>query len=147
MYTRVKGVTKTINSLWVIRSSLCEFSKMSIPHSASAVTQTDRSKFTIREYSSDPPSLKHSPTGFDKKILVWTKFYKTIDEVPDQVSLVRMKRARDWFRIRFNLGMGGATIIAAILVIYSGKRAVQRRDLTISQRNIKWHKEINEEGK
>ncbi|XP_076467369.1 UPF0389 protein CG9231-like [Babylonia areolata] len=68
----------------------------------------------------------HRTSNFDKKILVWTKMFPTIADVPDEVTEVKMKKAKDVFRIRANIMMALTTVGLCVLYIWSGRRAVER---------------------
>lgn len=85
----------------------------------------------------------HRPSNFDKKILVWTKKYSDVSEVPSEVSNVQMKKAKDLFRIRVNLMMIAATVVLAVVYAWSGRRAARQGD-SIVLRNRLWHASSDE---
>lgn len=75
----------------------------------------------------------HKPTNFHKRILVWAKTYKTVDEVPDRVSTAQLKRAMDLFRIRVNFSMVVATVIGCGIAIMMGRRLKESGETLDSQ--------------
>ncbi|XP_041353942.1 UPF0389 protein CG9231-like [Gigantopelta aegis] len=87
---------------------------------------------------------KHLPTDFDKRMLVWSKIYKTTEEVPDSISFTKMSKAKDYFRVRFAAIMSVATFVASIGYIISGKRAVQRGE-SVSRMNLEWQQRNRDE--
>jgi len=88
------------------------------------------------------------PTDFQKKVLVWAKMYKTVDDVPDRVSAARMRKSRDLFRIRVNILMGLGTLLGCVLMIISGRRARDRGESLDAQGQAKleeWARKGREE--
>lgn len=59
----------------------------------------------------------HKPTAFQKKTLVWARMYKSIDEVPDRVSTLKLKKAQDICRIygNFSLIVIGIFVAAGVI--------------------------------
>jgi len=82
---------------------------------------------------------------FDKKILVWTKKFKSVDEIPSQLSHEVLDRARTNFRIKVCNYMIVATLIGCGIMVYSGKQAAERGE-TVQRQNLEWHKKINDEA-
>ncbi|KAK7494504.1 hypothetical protein BaRGS_00014157 [Batillaria attramentaria] len=82
----------------------------------------------------------HKPSDFDKKILVWTKRYADVSQVPREVTNIQMKKAKDLFRIRVNLMMVAMTVVLAAAYAWSGRRAAQRGDSIVRQNRL-WHAE------
>lgn len=80
----------------------------------------------------------HRTSNLDKKILVWTKRYPSIADVPEEVTETKMKKAKDVFRIRVNIMMAIATMGLCVLYIWSGKRAARRGE-NIHQQNRDRH--------
>ncbi|ETN67021.1 growth and transformation-dependent protein [Anopheles darlingi] len=87
----------------------------------------------------------HAPNNLEKRMLVFTKRYKSIDEVPNFVSQEKMERVRNQVRIKVANYMMIATAIGCIIMVISGKKA-QERGETVSQMNLDWHKEYNEKA-
>ncbi|XP_052872210.1 UPF0389 protein CG9231 [Anopheles cruzii] len=88
----------------------------------------------------------HSPNNLEKRMLVFTKRYKSLDEVPSFVSQETMERVRNQVRIKIANYMMIATAIGCIIMVISGKQA-QERGESVSQMNLDWHKEYNEKAR
>ncbi|KAK6171237.1 hypothetical protein SNE40_019469 [Patella caerulea] len=86
-----------------------------------------------------------APSNMQKKILVWTKYYKSIEEVPNEISRNKMDNAMDWFRIRACTYMIIATALACIVYAISGKRARNRGESLVQER-IDANRKLREEG-
>ncbi|XP_055911878.1 UPF0389 protein CG9231 [Eupeodes corollae] len=84
----------------------------------------------------------HSPDNWERRFLVWTGKYKSVEEVPSHVSFDEMERCRNRIRIRLANIMMGLTIIGCIVMIYSGKQAAKRGE-SVAKMNLDWHKEYN----
>ncbi|XP_071113713.1 UPF0389 protein GA21628-like [Haliotis cracherodii] len=93
----------------------------------------------------EPVGRTHRPSNFDKKILVLQKVYPSVEAVPKEISHSQILKSRDWLRIRVNLGMGVATIMACFLMIYVGKREA-KQGKSISRQSLEWQKKLREEG-
>lgn len=91
-------------------------------------------------------SRTHAPNNFEKRLLVFTKKYKSVDEVPGLINQDVMERCRNQVRIKIANYMMLATAIGCIIMIMSGKRA-QERGETVQKMNLDWHKEYNEKAK
>lgn len=91
-------------------------------------------------------SRTHAPNNFEKRLLVFTKKYKSTDEVPSLINQDVMERCRNQVRIKVANYMMLATAIGCIIMIVSGKRA-QERGETVQKMNLDWHKEYNEKAK
>uniref|UniRef100_A0A1Q3FGQ2 Protein with signal anchor n=1 Tax=Culex tarsalis TaxID=7177 RepID=A0A1Q3FGQ2_CULTA len=91
-------------------------------------------------------SRTHAPNNFEKRLLVFTKKYKSTDEVPALINQDVMERCRNQVRIKIANYMMLATAIGCIVMIMSGKRA-QERGETVQKMNLDWHKEYNEKAK
>ncbi|XP_064627631.1 protein FAM162B-like isoform X2 [Lineus longissimus] len=76
---------------------------------------------------------------FQKRILVMSNMFPTIAEVPDKVSYQKLKKAKEWFRIRLNIGMALATLIGCLTMIWAGKREHDFGN-SVVQENYRWHK-------
>lgn len=68
----------------------------------------------------DSPPV-HRTTKFDKYCLVWTKRYKTIEEVPNMVTHNCIVRARDYMRIRVSLMIMIGSVIVCMAGVIWGK--------------------------
>lgn len=105
---------------------------------------------SIRKTSSGDSGRLERPThkvdNLEKRFLVWTGKYKSIDEVPTFVNQHVVEKARNRMRIRIANYMIVATIIGCIAMVYSGKQAVKRGE-SITQENIEWHRQLREEAK
>uniref|UniRef100_A0A336JZR8 CSON014439 protein n=1 Tax=Culicoides sonorensis TaxID=179676 RepID=A0A336JZR8_CULSO len=91
--------------------------------------------------SSSDHDLKasHKVDNFERKILVWTGKYKSVDEVPKMVSQDTMERARNRMRIKIANYMMAATVVGCLIMVYSGKKAAERGE-SVSKQNLDWHK-------
>ncbi|XP_055686677.1 UPF0389 protein CG9231 isoform X2 [Lutzomyia longipalpis] len=88
----------------------------------------------------------YKPNDFEKRILVWTKKYKSKEDVPNYVSREEMEKSRSKARIRISNYMIVATLIGCIIMVYSGKQAAERGD-TVSKINRDWHADLKEQKK
>ncbi|XP_075410079.1 protein FAM162B [Tenrec ecaudatus] len=87
---------------------------------------------------------EHRPSQFDKKILLWTGRFKSMEEIPLLVPPEMMDAARNRARVKACYVMIGLTIIACFAVIASAKRAVQRHESLTSwnlAKKAKWREE------
>ncbi|EEZ98829.1 UPF0389 protein CG9231 [Tribolium castaneum] len=105
--------------------------------------------YGVRKEHSD--SSKYAGTGhrvnnLEKKFLVWTGKYKTVEEVPAYVAQNVVERARNRMRIRIANYMMAATALACLGMVYLGKQAAQRGE-SVAQQNIEWHRRFNEDTK
>ncbi|KAL8573580.1 hypothetical protein ACOMHN_047850 [Nucella lapillus] len=80
----------------------------------------------------------HRTSDFDKKILVWTKRYPSVAEVPEEVTETKMKKAKDLFRIRVNIMMAIVTVGLCVVYVWAGKRAASRGE-NIHRQNQERH--------
>ncbi|GAB1606971.1 UPF0389 protein CG9231-like [Argonauta hians] len=96
-------------------------------------------------FEGNPTNLKR-PTNLDKRVLVWQKKYKTIEDVPEFVSIAAVNKAKDKGRVYVSLGMVAATIVGSIIMILSGRAALKRGE-GVSKANMEWHRKYNEENK
>nr|XP_012609315.1 protein FAM162B isoform X1 [Microcebus murinus] len=87
---------------------------------------------------------QHRPSQFDKKILLWTGRFKSMEEIPPQVPPEMIDAARNKARVKVCYIMIGLTIIACFAVIASAKRAVERHESLTSwnlAKKAKWREE------
>ncbi|XP_059216170.1 UPF0389 protein CG9231 [Stomoxys calcitrans] len=85
----------------------------------------------------------HEPNNLEKRFLVWTGKYKTIEEVPNFVSRDVMERTRNKVRIRLANIMMALTVVGCGIMVYSGKEAAKRGE-SVTKQNLDWHKQYNE---
>lgn len=88
--------------------------------------------------------INHKVNNLEKRFLVWSGKYKSVDDVPPTVSQHTMEKARNKARIKIANYMILATIIACIGFVYSGKQAAKRGE-SVQKMNLDWHKEVNEQ--
>ncbi|GAB6026721.1 hypothetical protein CHUAL_013228 [Chamberlinius hualienensis] len=105
----------------------------------------------IRKYSetpeksssiNTPPVVKHKPNDLDKKILVWTKKYKSADEVPDTVSRETMEQAKSRARIKLTTYVMVITTGFSFLMIWWGKHDAHKGE-SVHKMNLDWHKSLS----
>lgn len=87
----------------------------------------------------------HRPNDFEKRLLVFTKKYKSKDEVPQYINEDVMERCRNQVRIKIANYMMVATAIGCIIMIFAGKKA-QERGESVQKMNLDWHREYNEKA-
>ncbi|KAM7359157.1 UPF0389 protein CG9231 isoform 2-T2 [Cochliomyia hominivorax] len=85
----------------------------------------------------------YTPNNLEKRFLVWTGKFKSIEEVPNLVSAEVMERSRNTIRIRLANIMMALTIVGCGIMVYSGKEAAKRGE-TVTKQNLEWHKRYNE---
>ncbi|KAB1275144.1 Protein FAM162B [Camelus dromedarius] len=87
---------------------------------------------------------EHTPSQFDKKILLWTGRFKAMEEIPPRVPPEMIDATRNKARVKACYIMIGLTIIACFAVIASGKRAAERHESLTSwnlAKKAKWREE------
>ncbi|XP_051020176.1 protein FAM162B [Acomys russatus] len=87
---------------------------------------------------------QYKPSQFDKKILLWTGYFKSIEEIPRLLPPETIAAARNKARVKTCYIMMGLTIIACFAVIVSAKRAVERHESLTSwnlAKKAKWREE------
>merc|ERR1739845_122315 len=90
-----------------------------------------------------PGLTDHKINTFERFILVWSGKYKSVEEVPPLVSQATLELARNKARITINLGMGAATLLACLAMVWLGKKdAAEGKNVT--DMNLEWHRQINE---
>uniref|UniRef100_A0A336JY21 CSON014439 protein n=1 Tax=Culicoides sonorensis TaxID=179676 RepID=A0A336JY21_CULSO len=87
--------------------------------------------------------MRHKPSDFERKLLVWAKKYKTVQEVPEYVKVETMERARNRFQIKVSNWLMIISGVFCVYLIYNGKNARDRGE-SITKSNLQWHKEYNE---
>ncbi|KAL1770045.1 FAM162B [Sigmodon hispidus] len=111
-------------------------------HLCSSSTQNPSGSESPEKVHRIPVQCK--PSQFDKKILLWTGRFKSIDEIPPLLPPEMIDAARNKARVKTCYIMIGLTIIACFAVIASAKRAVERRESLTSwnlAKKAKWREE------
>ncbi|XP_022107637.1 protein FAM162A-like [Acanthaster planci] len=103
--------------------------------------QTSRTGSESSTSSESATVRARAPTNIERKIFVWTGKYKTVDEVPELVSEAALMSSKTKFRIYINLGMGAATLLAAISMIIMGRSRAKKGE-SVSGMNMKRHREM-----
>ncbi|XP_062953842.1 protein FAM162B [Cynocephalus volans] len=88
---------------------------------------------------------QHRPSQFDKKILLWTGRFKSMEEIPPWVPPEMIDAARNKARVKACYIMIGLTIIACFAVIASAKRAVERHE-SLTSWNLAKKAKLREEA-
>uniref|UniRef100_A0A663LZS8 Family with sequence similarity 162 member B n=1 Tax=Athene cunicularia TaxID=194338 RepID=A0A663LZS8_ATHCN len=86
----------------------------------------------------------YKPSKFDKKILLWTRRFKTEEEIPSRIPPEMLDRARNKARVKACYIMIGLSIVACFAVIASAKKAAARHESLTSwnlAKKAKWRKE------
>uniref|UniRef100_A0A1L8DUS6 Protein with signal anchor n=1 Tax=Nyssomyia neivai TaxID=330878 RepID=A0A1L8DUS6_9DIPT len=128
---------------------------------SSVAQQKDESKAPATTAADTPGDAKkpqvsmsqaYKPDNFERRLLVWAKKYKSIEDVPNYVSREEMEKSRSKARIRISNYMIVATLVGCIIMgkflplVYSGKQAAERGD-TVSKINRDWHENLKEQKK
>ncbi|XP_043919593.1 protein FAM162B [Protopterus annectens] len=90
----------------------------------------------------------YRPSRFDKKVLLWAGRFKKEKDIPDIVSLELLDAARNRARVKTCYLMMGITVVACIVMVVSGKKAVQRHESLTSlnlAKKAKWKAEARRE--
>ncbi|XP_063698109.1 uncharacterized protein LOC134829048 [Culicoides brevitarsis] len=86
--------------------------------------------------------MKHKPTDFEKKVLVWAKKYKNVNEVPEIMDLETVQKARGRVLVRITnyaiLLTGGVLLY----MVYNGHND-QTAHKTLADENMQWHEQNN----
>ncbi|RZB39786.1 UPF0389 domain containing -like, partial [Asbolus verrucosus] len=101
---------------------------------------------SVRAEHSKLDGGSHKVNNLEKKFLVWTGKYKSVEEVPAYVQQNVVERARNRMRIKISNYMMALTVVGCIVMVYFGKRAAGRGESVVKE-NLEWHRKINEEGK
>ncbi|KAJ8727601.1 hypothetical protein PYW07_001720 [Mythimna separata] len=96
--------------------------------------------------AANPMSPRYKPTEFQKFILVWTKKFKTKEEIPTYVSGELIDKSRSQARIKIANVLMLLTALASFGAIMVGKSAAKRGE-SVHQYNLDWHKKYEEEFK
>ncbi|XP_078504633.1 protein FAM162B [Lissotriton helveticus] len=90
---------------------------------------------------------RHRPSRFDKKLLLWTRRFKTEAEIPTTIPIEMLDAARNQARIKACYVMIGVTVIACFAVVVSGKKAAARHESLTTlnlAKKAKWRKDAQE---
>lgn len=79
--------------------------------------------------------------NFEKKCLVWTGKFKTVEEVPAYVTYTTIDRCKNRMRIKIANYMMAATLVGCLGMVYLGKQAAKKGE-TLQKINLDWHKEM-----
>lgn len=85
------------------------------------------------------------PSAMDKKYLIWTGRYKTVDQIPELVSSEKIDAARNKVRVKACYVMMALTIASCLLIVLQGKRAAGRQKSLVGEnmeKKAKWREEI-----
>ncbi|KAI5644457.1 hypothetical protein NE865_03564 [Phthorimaea operculella] len=88
-------------------------------------------------------SPRYRPSEFQKFILVWTKKFKTKEEIPTFVSPDLIERSRSEARIKIANVMMLMTALASLGAVFLGKAAAKRGE-SVHQMNKDWHKQYQD---
>ncbi|XP_056593685.1 protein FAM162B [Triplophysa dalaica] len=90
----------------------------------------------------------YRPSEWDKKMLLWSKRFKTKEQIPDFVSFEMIDAARNRVRVKACYVMMGMTILACLATVISGKQAAGRNENLTSQnmeKKARWREEAQKE--
>lgn len=86
-----------------------------------------------------------TPGGFSKFILVQTGRYAKKEDIPEQVTVATMRKAKDHFRIRVSIMMLVFAAFAGAYMMMLGRRDMRRGD-SLQSRGYFKIKALREEG-
>ncbi|KAA0704745.1 Protein FAM162B [Triplophysa tibetana] len=90
----------------------------------------------------------YRPSEWDKKMLLWSKRFKTKEQIPEFVSFEMIDAARNRVRVKACYVMMGMTILACLATVISGKQAAGRNENLTSQnmeKKARWREEAQRE--
>ncbi|XP_016359200.1 protein FAM162B-like [Sinocyclocheilus anshuiensis] len=106
---------------------------------ASAPHQAQRLAFKVPGYR---------PSEWDKKMLVWSRRFKTAEQIPEFVSFEMIDAARNRVRVKACYVMMALTILACLVMAVSGKQVASRNE-NLTSRNMekkaRWREEAQKE--
>ncbi|XP_062841861.1 protein FAM162B [Trichomycterus rosablanca] len=109
------------------------------PHEPAVPPQAERGGFKVPGYR---------PSEMDKKILVWSGRFKSMDQIPETVSFEMIDAARNRLRVKACYVMILLTIAGCVGMVIMGKQAVSRHD-NLTSRNMekkaRWREEAQRE--
>jgi putative alpha-1,2-mannosidase len=74
----------------------------------------------LRNYTATAQAFREArikPTNFQKKVLVWSNAYKNISEIPETVSVSKMRRSLDVFRGKVTLAFSAAGLVSMFVAV------------------------------
>ncbi|XP_066867299.1 protein FAM162B [Kogia breviceps] len=80
---------------------------------------------------------EHKPSQFDRKILLWTGRFTTMEEIPPRIPPEMIDAARNKARVKACYIMIGLTIITCFAVIASAKRNIHCRGALQDGRGVR----------
>ncbi|XP_078088835.1 protein FAM162B-like isoform X2 [Mustelus asterias] len=89
------------------------------------------------------------PSGFDKKMLVWSGRFKREEDIPAVVSFEMIDAARNKMRVKASYIMVIMTVVACIATVISGKKAARRNESLTAinmEKKARWKKESDQEA-
>ncbi|XP_029955546.1 protein FAM162B [Salarias fasciatus] len=90
----------------------------------------------------------YKPSDLDKKILIWTGRFKTVEQIPETVSFEMLDAARNKIRVKAAYLMMAITIGACLVTVFFGKRAARRNESLTShnmEKKARWREEVQRE--
>lgn len=140
----------TLPNIWYF--FLPQYIYMMMPGSFLPFLKTSFTIFSTRSIRTSPVHYDeriradtHKVNNLEKRFLVWTKKFKSIEEVPTYIAPEIMEKTRNKIRIRVANIMMAGTLVICLLVAISGKRARDSGD-SVQKRNLDWHKQLKEES-
>lgn len=97
------------------------------------------------------PSFKvpgYKPSEMDKRFLIWSGRFKTVDQIPEFVSFEMIDAARNKVRVKACYVMMAATIGGCLVMVFLGKKAAGRHESLTAQnmeRKARWREEARKE--
>ncbi|XP_013138920.1 PREDICTED: UPF0389 protein CG9231 [Papilio polytes] len=127
-----------MNKLLINRAQMLLLTRgMCVPAGATGTTSAPKKEDRMM-------SRKFRPSNFQKTILVWTKKFKSKEEIPTFVSAEVIDRARSEARIKISNVLMVLTALASLGAVLAGKSAAKRGE-SVHQMNLDWHKKYNDE--
>ncbi|XP_076868785.1 protein FAM162B [Brachyhypopomus gauderio] len=88
------------------------------------------------------------PSNMDKKFLIWSGRFKTVEEIPEFVSYETIDKARNKMRVRACYVMIGVTLIGCVAMIFLGKEAA-RHHVNLTSMNMEkkaqWRQDVQQD--
>ncbi|XP_077296129.1 UPF0389 protein GA21628 isoform X2 [Arctopsyche grandis] len=91
-------------------------------------------------------AIRHRPGTMDKRYLIWSGRFKSMEDIPEHVTVDAMQKAKTKVRIRICNILIVVGLLGSIIMIITGKRAAGRGE-SVAKMNMDWHKEINAKPK
>uniref|UniRef100_A0A1A8FW18 Family with sequence similarity 162, member A n=1 Tax=Nothobranchius korthausae TaxID=1143690 RepID=A0A1A8FW18_9TELE len=91
----------------------------------------------------------YKPSNLDKKMLVWSGRFKSLEQIPEIVSFEMIDAARNKIRVKAAYVMMGLTIGACVVMVILGKKAASRNEsLTYynMEKKAKWREEMERDN-